>query len=209
MNSLPRLFVLGDSISMHYGPHLETALRGIFTYARKTGKEPQLHGTALRTDANGGDSRAVLGWLRAMAQGGGVPADLLLLNCGLHDLKINAGQTGAQVPIDEYGKNLTEILEAARGMKLEVAWVRITPVDDALHFARKQFVRRQQDVLAYNAVADDVMRAAKIPVCDLFTFTMSLGADVTGDGVHFHGPVCEKQAAFVTGWLAARFAARR
>lgn len=208
MTSRPRLFVLGDSISMHYGPYLETALHGVFTYARKTGGESQLGNANIPRDANGGDSRAVLNWLRSMAQGGGVSADLLLLNCGLHDLKINAGQTTSQVSLDEYKKNLPEILRVARGMKLKVAWVRITPVDDALHVAKKNFVRRQQDVLAYNAVADEVMHAADVPACDLFTFTMNLGTSLTDDGVHFHEAVREKQAAFIAGWLTARFVSR-
>lgn len=209
MTPLPRLFVLGDSISMHYGPFLESALRGVFTYARKTGQEPQLAGTDVRSDANGGNSAAVLGWLRAMAAGGGVPADLLLLNCGLHDLKIDATTGGPTIPLDDYRRNLLAILEILRGMKLDAAWVRITPVDDALHLARKKFARRQQEVLAYNAVADEVMRAGGVPACDLFTFTTNLGAGVTGDGVHFLDPVREKQAAFIAGWLTARSAAPR
>ena len=34
-----RVYVLGDSISMHYGPYLEAYLRGVMDYARKGGEE--------------------------------------------------------------------------------------------------------------------------------------------------------------------------
>lgn len=34
---MPRLFVIGDSISIHYGPHLQRLLGATFDYDRKGG----------------------------------------------------------------------------------------------------------------------------------------------------------------------------
>jgi len=41
-----------------------------------------------------------------------------------------------------------------------------------------------------------------VPVIDLNTFTLNLGADLYCDHVHYHEPIREKQAAFIAGWLA-------
>src|SRR3954466_8909069 len=86
----PRLFVLGDSISMHYGPYLEQVLRGKWDYERKRGRAENLD---QGTGANGGDSNAVLAYLNERLAAGGIAADWLLLNCGLHDVKSDR-QTG-------------------------------------------------------------------------------------------------------------------
>lgn len=56
-SSLPSLFVLGDSISMQYGPYLERYVSSRLSYRRKSNTD----GSA----ANGGDSRAVRGYLEA------------------------------------------------------------------------------------------------------------------------------------------------
>lgn len=55
---------------------------------------------------------------------------------------------------------------------------------------------------AYNAVADRVMAAARVPCIDLYGFTCLLGPDLYCDHVHFKEPIREKQAAFLAGWLA-------
>ena len=65
---------------------------------------------------------------------------MLLLNCGLHDIKCNpAAHTPApQVPLERYRRNIYDSITVAReklGAKL-VVWVRTTPVVDDVHNAR-------------------------------------------------------------------------
>lgn len=201
--SLPRLFVLGDSISMQYGPYLEQYLTGRYHYARKLGTEPALKDLDPPQDANGGDSSQVLAYLKAMQAHSGIPADVLLLNCGLHDIKTNPTTGARQVPPEQYEANLLAILDTALGMGLKVVWVRTTPVVDAVHNTRPgmEFYRHAADGEFYNAIADRVMREHRVPMVDLYTFTRSLGPDVYCDHVHFHEPVREKQAACIAGWL--------
>jgi len=205
----PKLYVIGDSISMHYGPYLERDLRGVWDYARKEGEEEARLNLDRPQGANGGDSSMVLDFLRAKLSGGGLDCDLLLVNCGLHDIKTDP-QTGAkQVPLDAYRANLERIVGLARGAGLRMAWVRTTPCDEAVHNARQsQFHRFSADNRAYNAVADEVMAAAGIPSIDLYTFTANLGPDLYADHVHFHDPVRQQQAAYIAGWLEGRGAAR-
>ena len=201
---LPRLFVLGDSISIQYGPYLERYLASRYHYARKIGQEPALQNLDPPQDENGRDSAHVLAFLRAMQAHGGLDADVLLLNCGLHDIKTDPATGDKQVTPDQYESNLLSIIQVARDMGLKIVWVRTTPVDDATHNQREtSFYRYAVDVEVYNAIADGLMRAFTIPSIDLFTFTGKLGPDLYVDHVHFHEHIREKQAAFIAGWLEA------
>lgn len=201
---LPRLFILGDSISMHYGPYLEQYVAGQFHYARKQGTEPALRSLNPVQDANGGDSTHVLTFLRVMQAHGGLDADILLLNCGLHDLKTDPATGVKQIPLMQYRANLQMIVQVAHEMELAVIWVRTTPCDESVHnHPDMTFHRFAADGAAYNAAADDVMQAAAIPSIDLHTFTRNLGDDLYSDHVHFHDHIREKQAAYIAGWLGA------
>ena len=197
---LNRLFVLGDSISIQYGPYLEQYLAGRCHYDRKRGTEPALEG--LDHDDNGRDSAHVLEYLRAMQKHGGIPADMLLLNCGLHDIKTSPETGEKQVTPDQYEANLSAIILLAREMGLRVIWVRTTPVDDAVHNRLSTgFHRYAADCEVYNAIADGLMRGFAAPSIDLHGFTRNLGPDLYCDHVHFHEHIREKQAAYIAGWL--------
>ncbi|MFZ4617705.1 MAG: SGNH/GDSL hydrolase family protein [Rectinemataceae bacterium] len=202
-----RIYVLGDSISLHYGPYLESYLKGVMGYARKEGGEEAALNLDNPQGSNGGDSGMVLSFLKARAGTGGIEADVLLLNCGLHDIKTDPATGLRQVPLDRYRENLGEILEAVRAMRLQLVWIRTTPCDERVHNSQPDmtFHRFARDCAAYNAAADTVMENAGIPAIDLFTFTANLGAELFCDHVHFHESVRMKQAAFIAGWLMGKF----
>lgn len=208
---LPRLFVLGDSISIQYGPFLETMVAGAFDYARKSGLEQALQNLDTPQGANGGDSRMCLKYLKAVLPSGELRADLLLLNCGLHDVRIKPGTTltAVQVPLTEYRANLTEIVTLLAQHNMQMAWVRTTPVDETQHNAPGQgILRYNRHVDEYNAAADEIMNMNGVPMIDLHGFTLSLGApaETLKDGRHFHEPVRRLQAAYIAGWVLGRHA---
>lgn len=224
-SKLPGLFMLADSISIHYGPYLERFLTGQYACDRKGRELLELPsfaseaesgaGILARLDAldpgipelNGGDSRAVLAYLRQRPP----KCDVLLLNCGLHDLKVDPASRARQVPLDEYGRNLNEILVLARRCAPQVVWVRTTPVDDAVHNRLKtDFQRFNADVLSYNAVADACIRSAGVTSVDLYGFTCCLAAGEPGglaaliaDHIHFTHSTRRLQAAYLAGRLEA------
>lgn len=198
---MPSLHVLGDSISMHYGPHLERMLAGgPWRYSRKTGAEGDLN---LGGGANGGDSACVLDYLRACAAAGR-RWDLLLLNCGLHDIKTDPSTGARQQPEERYRANLQAAIGAARAVATRMVWVRTTHVVDAVHNARSSaFHRHEADQRRYNAIADEVMAAAGVASIDLDTLTRACGGDeLFCDHVHFAEWVRPIQAAFIAGWMA-------
>ncbi len=208
----PRLHVIGDSISIQYGPYLERALTGIYRYSRKSGEAEALLNLDVPQGANGGDSSMVRAFLEALVATRHRPhEDLLLVNCGLHDLKGNPATGEFQVPIERYRANLPAIVALGRRLADAVVWVRTTPVDDVLHARRGcGFTRIQADVDLYNEAADAIMAAAGVPVIDLATFTSRLAADgpIFIDGVHFTPDVQRQQAAYIAGWVAARLESR-
>ena len=194
----PRLHVVGDSISMQYGPDLERMLAPAVAYSRKTGTSGNLDRPE---GANGGDSGMVLAYLRELAADAREPVALLLVNCGLHDIKIFAGKTGRQIEPEAYAANLRDIAILAPRITRRVAWIRTTHVVDAVHARHSTaFARSAADVDAYNAIADGVMRAAGARIIDLHGFTRTLGGDdLFCDHVHFTEPVRAQQAAFIAG----------
>lgn len=202
------LYVIGDSISIHYGPHLEKYLGGVMRYSRKEGNEEALLNLDHPVGANGGDSSMCLAFLQAKQRAGGIDADMLLLNCGLHDIKTDPSTGKKQVPINVYRKNLYSIIDVLAGNAMPtLVWIRTTPCDEKVHNKPgMEFHRFSADCDAYNAAADAIMWEHNIPVIDLHTFTKNLGADVYCDHVHFHEHVREKQAAFIAGWLGSRVA---
>ena len=195
MPQMTRIFVLGDSISVHYGPYLKEEVFGDFSYDRKRGEEGEMDDPV---GANGGDSRMVLNYLQERRQQGGVPTDWMLFNCGLHDLRVNPGQDEHQVPLGEYRKNLGLILDEIEAMEVRPIWMRITPVIDAIHNARTElFCRYAADVEAYNQAADKVMEERTIAVIDLHRFSEKCGVGAFIDHVHYDPAVRRKQAEFL------------
>ena len=147
------------------------------------------------TKVNGGDSSNVLAYLKEFTE---LEYDVLLLNCGLHDIKTT---TGRQIEPEAYERNLREILEF---VKKPVIWVRTTPVDDARHQKYSpKFSRYDKDVVLYNEIADKVMAEYGVPEIDLYHFTKALMRDgeVYGekDHVHFCDQVRKLQAAYIAG----------
>lgn len=198
-----KVYVVGDSISIQYGPYLAAALHGVMAYARKEGEEEALLNLDVPQGANGGDSSMVLAYLKAKAATGGIDADLLLLNCGLHDIKTDPATGSKQIAIDQYEQNLAHIVQLVGEMQPTLIWIRTTPCDEKVHnHPGMAFQRFAADGQAYNAVADRIMREHGVPAIDLYTFTRNLGDEIYCDHVHFHDHIRRQQAAFIAGWLS-------
>jgi len=169
---MKKLLVIGDSISIGYTPHLRRHLDGQFDVTRCEG--------------NGWDSKNVLGRLEDYLAGAGDVA-MILVNCGLHDIRRDRGGDGCQVPLADYRWNVRAILDRLIAAAPTVVWVRTTPVDDGRHEAtHDKFDRLSADVDAYNAVADALAKAAGVPVIDLHQAVIDADTDtcIRNDGVH-------------------------
>lgn len=206
MRKKPRIFVVGDSISLHYEPHLQESLGEGFEYDRLTGQEEVLKALANSEVYKSGDSSSVLAYLEVMAEDAAFYPDLLILNCGLHDIKVNPQSGEKQVSLSEYRQNLSEIVDLLANRNIRLVWVRTTPVDDDLHNSRSRgFYRYAADVKDYNAVADSVMTSAGVSTIDLHGFTRSLGENVFLDHVHFVDSVRAAQGKHIAAFVGDFF----
>lgn len=204
LDCMKKVFVVGDSISMHYGPYLERFLEGRYLYGRKGGDEDAAPNLDQPTGANGGDSGMVRDYLADLLDGGSPGFDVLLLNCGLHDIKTEPATGARQVSLADYERNLQWIVDKVGAAGIRLIWIRTTPVDEKIHNRPGMtFWRFEKDQADYNAAADRIMRAAGVVTIDLEGFSLRCGDSIFCDHVHFVVDVREKQAAFIAGFLNA------
>jgi len=200
-SELPGVFVIGDSISMHYGPFLEEGLRGDFLYDRKrdTEEEKGWADLDIAKGANGGNSRQVLAYLRDRLEKAPIQADVLVFNCGLHDIRTDVATGRKQIPIAEYESNLREIIRVSEAMGLEPLWLNTCPVIDDVHNAKMSWHRYDKDVLAYNEVAEKVMEEHGVTVVDFYKFCARQLPEGLADHVHFKPEARSKQGEYLAG----------
>ncbi|AOT71267.1 SGNH/GDSL hydrolase family protein [Geosporobacter ferrireducens] len=191
-----KIFVLGDSISIEYGPYLRECLGKQFDYDRKRGEEALID-LNQPVGANGGDSNCVLEYLREQTEMK-IHYDILLLNCGLHDIRTNIDTKEKQVPQEVYRNNLENIMELCSCSTKKTIWISTTPVDDAQHAKyEKTFRRYNEDIKQYNKIAENIMGQYKIPIIDLYGYTIGLGNQLYYDHVHYREEIRALQGAFI------------
>ena len=204
----PLVFFIGDSISVHYCEHIETLLTERFRYGRKTGREKAIRRRPVKKNASAQSSTQALMYVEAMLGSSTWRPDLVVLNCGLHDISRSRPAGRIATPLAQYSCNLKRILGQLQNAGVRVIWVRTTPVDDARHRQYKTFDRRDADVRRYNAAADKVMKRAGIPIADLYGFTNAIGGTklLRQDGVHFRQVARRAQATFLASFIHGSWA---
>ena len=176
--------------------------KGRNEYDRKRDEGADSSNLDVPKGANGGDSGMVLAYLKAKLKTPDFQPDIVLINCGLHDIKTNVESGKKQVALASYKENLEQIHALLANKGIPMIWVRTTPVDDEQHNSKQQsFHRYAADVANYNEVADKVFRARSVPIIDLHQFTLNLGEGLFTDHVHFGEDTRTKQAAFISGFL--------
>jgi len=191
------VILIGDSIRMGY----ESRVR------ERLGPSVEIWSPS----ENGGDSRNLLAHLQEWCLDR--PADLIHLNCGLHDIKRPRGGAGFQVPPAEFARNVAELLDRlGQGTQADVVWATITPVVESRHRQRGNFPfdRFSGDVADYNRLALLEARKRKVAVNDLHDLVRQHGKDamIGPDGVHYTDEGYRVLGDHVAGFIAARLAQR-
>ncbi len=172
-SSKPVVVLVGDSIRMGYAPFVAETLKGL--------------AEVVSPEENGGDTGNVLKHLDTWVIARN-PA-VVHFNAGLHDLKTDPKTGAKQVGLDDYRKNLAEIIKRLeRETSARLIFATTTPVIDERHQATKDFIRRETDVEAYNTVAREVVAGSpNVVVDDLHALVLSLDPEkaLVKDGVHY------------------------
>ncbi|MEM6471844.1 MAG: SGNH/GDSL hydrolase family protein [Planctomycetota bacterium] len=159
VDGLPRVLILGDSISIGYTVPVREALAGVANVHR-----PPENCSSSRTGAEKLDK-----WL------GDERWDLIHFNFGLHDLKhvignsqqlvdVDNPKSHRQVELDEYRKHMSEIASRLKKTNAKLVWCNTTPVPEGAKGRLPHYVGE------YNRVAAEVMSEFEIPTNDLHSF---------------------------------------
>jgi lysophospholipase L1-like esterase len=180
---LPRILLIGDSISMGYTVPVRNLLQG--------------KANAHRIPENGGPTTSGLANLKKWLGEG--QWDVIHFNWGLHDLKIMSDGKH-QVSAEAYEKNLRELVRRLKATGATLIWASTTPVPEG----KLNPPRANADVLAYNAIAKKIMEENQIPTDDLYSVALpQLSRIQRPENVHFTSEGSEVLAKEVTASIAS------
>ncbi len=192
----PRVLLLGDSISMDYTLDVRTALA----------TEANVH----RPPVNCHHSSEIIEHLDEWLGDGAW--DVIHFNCGIHDVtrwkdgEPKPSAEGApRVPLDHYRRNLGRIVTRLKATGASLVWASTTPLGQA--YSARGF-RRNDDVLAWNAAAAEVMRERGVALNDLHALCAAEAETMLRDGVHFTKPAAARQAQQVAREIRRQLSAR-
>jgi lysophospholipase L1-like esterase len=163
---LPKVLLIGDSIMGGYYKQVSQLLAKEANVARHPG--------------NAGDTRNGLKHLEEWL--GDTRWDVIHFNWGLHDLcyrhpesKVYGNRDKVRgtlsVPLDEYTKNLEQLVGRLKKTGAKLIWATTTKVPEG------EAGRIAGDEVKYNAAAAATMKKHGIPVDDLYSISAALGAD--------------------------------
>jgi len=180
--ALPRVLLIGDSISIGYTLFTRSLLQS----------KANVH----RIPVNGGPT---INGLENLDQWlGRGKWDVIHFNWGLHDLRLDEGKH--QVTIEKYEKNLRDLVGRLKRTGAALIWASTTPVPDA----EVTPPRKNSDVIAYNVVAKRVMDENGILINDLYAVAFPrLGEIQRPANVHYTEPGYEVLAERVAASIRA------
>ena len=158
--SLPRVLIIGDSISIGYTIPVRKLLSGKAHVHRIPGNAgPSSNGVYLIDSWLGDNTGDHMGDNKRW--------DVIHFNFGLHDLKrLSDGKQ--QVPPESYERYLRLVVDRLKKTEAKLVFATTTPVPEG----KVSPPRVPTDVILYNGIAVRVMRDNGVPVNDLYAFAL-------------------------------------
>ncbi|MCA9134269.1 MAG: FAD-dependent oxidoreductase, partial [Planctomycetales bacterium] len=144
---LPRVLLIGDSISMGYTLPVRRLLAG----------KANVHHPPENCGSSGRGLQRLDRWLGAKKW------DVIVFNFGIHDAKLPPEGTG-HATLDEYQNNLSKILQRLLETEATILWATSTPIPNGGQLAPN---RRFANIDGYNHKALQVMEEYELRVIDL------------------------------------------
>ncbi len=163
---LPRVLLIGDSISMGYTIPTRKALEG----------KANVHRPPTNCGSTRSGLRNLASWL------GKEKWDVIHFNWGMHDLKyLDSGKQN--VTVEQYEKNLRTLVARLKETGAVLVFATTTPL---VHETQGRFRRDARAEILYNEAAKRVMEENGVRVDDLHAFALPKIATIqAADGVHF------------------------
>lgn len=159
---LPRVLIIGDSISIGYTLHVRENLKGKANVHRPaTNCGPTIRGLE-SIDAWLGDGK----W------------DVIHFNFGLHDVRLMEGKH--QVSPEDYEKNLSSLVGRMQKTGAKLIFATTTPIPKGSQG------RNEGEEIKYNEIARRVMEKNGVAINDLYAFALPKLAEIQQPAnVHF------------------------
>jgi acyl-CoA thioesterase-1 len=172
---LPRVLLIGDSISMSYTVGVRERLAGI--------------ANVLRAPDNCRSTRQTLAEIETYLGTG--EWDVIHFNWGIHDIthlteegRVAPPPAGRlQVDLDQYRRNLRLLIDRLKQTGAQLVWASTTPVGQKTEV---KGYRRDSDVVAYNAAAAEIMHSEHVTIDNLYSVVKPRAEELLSDGVHFN-----------------------
>ena len=176
--ALPRVLLIGDSISIGYTLPTRALLAG----------EANVH----RVPTNCGNTtnclRNIDTWL------GGGRWDVIHFNFGIHDVKCPKRDGVNQTKLDQYEANLHKIIARLKKTGATLIWCSTTQSPEAVCGAPAR------DFVTYNTAAREIMEKGAVRINDLYAFSLPRLAEIQiPANSHFH----EEGSKVLAGQVAA------
>lgn len=161
--ALPKVLILGDSISIGYTPYLKEILANEADVTRPNENCQGTTNGILKIDTWLGDTR----W------------DIIHFNFGLHDLKhvdpvtrknSNNPEDPHQADIKTYKKNLEAITKKLKATGAKLIFANTTPFPDNIINP----LRRSDQVAVYNKTASKIMKKNGVVIDDLYGYALTI-----------------------------------
>ncbi|MGB8169131.1 MAG: SGNH/GDSL hydrolase family protein [Chthoniobacteraceae bacterium] len=167
--NLPRVMIIGDSISVGYTDEVRKLLAG----------KANVHRVAGNAGPSSSGIQKMAEWI-APTNG---TWNVIHFNFGLHDLKLGTGgkdnhpyatSDGHQVSLEDYERNLNQIVAKFKTTGATLIWCSTTPVPAG----KVDPPRQPDDVIKYNEVARKVMIQNGVAIDDLYALALPKLADI-------------------------------
>jgi acyl-CoA thioesterase-1 len=182
---LPRVLLIGDSISIGYTVRVREALRG----------KANVHRVPDNCGATKKGVEQIDNWL------GNGKWDVIHFNFGLHDVRRLDGDV-VYVPASLYEENLRRLAKRMKRTGAKLVWATTTPAPPEPKPG--QFRRVPRDVRTYNEIAGRIMTENGIASNDLYSAVAGQTAELQPKGdVHFNSKGYDVLAGHVAKQIEA------
>jgi hypothetical protein len=166
-----KVHLIGDSIRLNAQPFARRFLTPAYCVA----------GPLVNCESSHTVAANIRHWLE------GANADIVHINCGLHDIRHDPACDWPVSSPGEYLGNLHAIFEYLSMTGAHIIWATSTPINEGAHNRNKLSRRYEADLLRYNCLSTDLARAAGFTINDMYQKLSSPEAQglLLPDGVHF------------------------
>lgn len=164
--------LVGDSIRLFSEPFVRRCLPSRF----------KLRSPAENCKSSRNVAARIREWVRPAT------ADVVLVNCGLHDIRHDPGQCRPVTSPEDYVANLQHVFAYLAATGASVIWATSTPIRESMHAGIDSPRWYREDLVAYNRLSVELALGFGFGVNDLYGRLTEAAAErlLMPDGVHFN-----------------------